>query len=169
MEKQKKLYLVRNSKIHGRGIFAAHDIAKGTRVVQYFGEKISKAESTRRAEARGTKESVWIFELNQRYDLDGKIPNNPAKYINHSCNPNCEAENDHGQIWIQSIRDIKKGDELTYDYGFDMDTFWDHPCRCGSDNCIGYIVRKDQRSRVKRIIEKSKNKKKTVLYSKKKS
>jgi SET domain-containing protein len=157
-----KLYRIRRSSIHNRGLYAAHAISKGTYIVQYFGEKITKAESYRRSVAqqrRGQKNGsgmVYIFELNQRYDLDGYRRNNPARYINHSCDPNCEAVNDRGNIWVVALRDIEPGEELTYEYGYDVEHFLDHPCRCGADNCVGYIVRRDQWTRLRQLLRKRK-------------
>ena len=89
--------------------------------------------------------SVYIFELNKKYDIDGTPKYNKARYINHSCDPNCEVEIIKNEIWICSIKKIRKGDELTYDYGyeFDKDDFRDHVCKCGSKNCIGFIISSD--------------------------
>ena len=141
----KKLSEVRESAIHGRGLYATADIAAGAAIIQYLGEKITKAESNRRAlewEERARKSGdglVYNFELDDEWDLDGLVGDNPARYINHSCDGNCEAINDDNEIWITARRAIKKGEELLYDYGYDMEHFLDHPCKCGSDNCIGYI------------------------------
>jgi SET domain-containing protein len=163
----KPLCKVDSSSIHQRGLFATCDIKAGTDIIQYVGEKISKEESTRRAleweeKARETGEGlVYIFELDDEWDLDGRLGDNPARYMNHSCDGNCEAVNAEGEIWIVARKNIKKGDELVYDYGYDMEHFLDHPCRCGADNCIGYIVREDQRKKVKKLIKgKQKNQKK---------
>ncbi len=158
----KKLYTVRESSIHNRGLFAKCSIDEGSPVIQYTGEKISKEESSRRAleweeDARKLGQGlVYIFEIDEDWDLDGQIGENPAKYINHSCEGNCEAINKDGEIWIYSIKNISKGDELSYDYGYDMEHFLDHPCHCGSENCIGYIVRQDQRIKVKKILKNAK-------------
>ncbi len=160
----KKLCEVRVSDIHGRGLYATKDIEEGTDIIQYVGEKITKKESTRRAleweeKARETGDGlVYIFELDDKYDIDGRLGDNPARYMNNSCDGNCEAVNCEGEIWITAIKDIKKGDELVYDYGYDMEHFMDHPCRCGSDNCIGYIVREDQRKKVKKLLNSKKKK-----------
>lgn len=150
------------SSIHRWGLFANCCIAKGKRIIEYTGEKITKKESERRglqqAEISQTANegSVYIFELNKRYDLDGNTPDNLAKYINHSCNPNCEAVLYRGKIWIEALRDIQEGEELFFDYGYDIASSLDHPCYCKSDNCIGYIVNKDQRQKLKRLLKKTK-------------
>ena len=160
----KSLCKIKTSEIHGRGLYATADIKEGTQIIQYVGEKITKEESKKRAlewenEARETgKGLVYIFELDNKYDIDGRIGDNPARYMNHSCDGNCEAINSEGEIWIIAIQDIKKGDELVYDYGYDMEHFLDHPCLCGSSNCIGYIVREDQRSKVKKLLKSRKKK-----------
>ena len=160
----KSLCKVKNSKIHGRGLYATADIKEETQIIQYVGEKITKKESTKRAleweeQARETGEGlVYIFELDDTYDIDGRLGENPARYMNHSCDGNCEAINYDGEIWIVARKDIKKGEELVYDYGYDMEHFLDHPCLCGADNCIGYIVREDQRKKVKKLLKAKKKK-----------
>lgn len=162
---KKALCKVEESSIHQRGLFAIRDIKEGADIIQYIGEKISKEESTKRAleweeKARETGEGlVYIFELDDEWDLDGREGENPARYMNHSCDGNCEAVNCEGEIWILARKNIKKGEELVYDYGYDMEHFLDHPCRCGSDNCIGYIVSEDQRSKVRKLLRGKKKKK----------
>ncbi|MGJ8638725.1 MAG: SET domain-containing protein [Opitutaceae bacterium] len=161
---KKSLCEVRESSIHQRGLFASRAIKEGADIIQYIGEKISKEESTKRAleweeAARKTGEGlVYIFELDDDWDLDGREGDNPARYMNHSCDGNCEAINYDGEIWIVARKDIKKGAELVYDYGYDMEHFLDHPCLCGSDNCIGYIVREDQRNKVRKLLRGKKKK-----------
>jgi len=142
-------------------VFARHDIPKGTYIIEYVGEKITKEESDRRADEtlqksqQNTKKgAVYIFELDKTYDLDGDVSYNLAKYINHSCEPNCESENIDGHIWIVTTRDIKKGDEITYDYGYDIDDYENHPCRCGASSCPGYIVAADKRNKLRKILAK---------------
>ena len=158
----KPLCKVKTSEIHGHGLYATSDIEEDTQIIQYVGEKITKEESKKRAlewenEARETGEGlVYIFELDGKYDIDGRLGDNPARYMNHSCDGNCEAINSDGEIWIVAIQDIKQGDELVYDYGYDMEHFLDHPCLCGSRNCIGYIVREDQRAKVKKLLKSRK-------------
>ena len=161
-----QLCKVAASPIHKRGLFATADIAAGTDIIQYLGEKISKEESSRRAlewEEKARKSGsglVYIFELDDEWDIDGRKGRNPARYMNHSCDGNCEAINYDGEIWIVARKEIKEGEELTYDYGYDMEHFLDHPCECGSDNCIGFIVREEQRKKVKKLLRGKKKKKK---------
>lgn len=140
------------SGIHGIGIVATKSIKKNTKIIQYIGEKITKKEGDRRSAERIKKYlnkknegSVYIFELNKKYDIDGSPLYNKARYINHSCNPNCEVDIIDNEIWIISIKQISKGEELNYDYGypFDKDDYSDHVCKCGSRNCIGYIISQD--------------------------
>jgi SET domain-containing protein len=146
------------SGLHGHGLFARRPIARGTRIIEYVGERITKAEAERREADRvarlaaGGDGSVYIFELNKRHDIDGRVGWNPARRINHSCAPNCEVENFQGHIWIVALRDLHPGEELTYDYSFDYDAWRDHPCRCGAAECPGFIVAKAQRWRVRRIL-----------------
>jgi uncharacterized protein len=159
------LIIVDESSIHHKGVFAVQDIPKGTRIIEYIGEKLTKEESDKRAdeqlaraEADPHREGlVYIFELNDKYDIDGNVPENDAKYINHSCNPNCEVDSDDEHIWIKSLRDIKKGEELFYNYGYDADDFEDHPCRCGSENCIGFIVAEEHWPEVRKQLENKKS------------
>lgn len=156
----KRYWTVRSSSIHNRGIFARCDIPNDEPIIEYIGEKITKAESARRGEALVEKSkktgcaAVYVFTLNQRYDIDGAKGKNPARYINHSCAPNCEAFIIRGRIWIYSLREIKAGEELTYNYGFDVDTWDEHPCRCGAERCVGYIVEEKQWPKLLRKLEK---------------
>lgn len=119
-----KLIQVKRSGIEGYGLFARKRIPKGMSIVEYTGEKVSKGEAERRSK---DNDKVFLFELNDKYDIDGASNGNEAKYINHSCRPNCESVNyDDKEIWIEAIRDIEEGEELTYDYcieGFE--------CNCG--------------------------------------
>ena len=94
---------------------------------------------------------VFIFELNSRYDIDGYYKYNTARYINHSCNPNCEVEVINNRIWILSNKDIRKDEEFSYNYGFSYDSdFKEHPCRCRSLNCVGYILSKEHWKKIKK-------------------
>lgn len=155
---------VRSSGIHNRGLFAARDIPQGEQIIEYLGERISKEESKQRAldwdkKARKVGEGlVYIFEINDEWDLDGNVDYNPAKYSNHHCEPNCEAINYDDHIWLVAAQDIPKGTELTFDYGYAIDSFLDHKCKCGAPSCCGYIVRRDQRWRVRRLVNAAKRK-----------
>lgn len=150
-------FKIARSSIHGRGVYAREIIPDGTRIVEYTGERITKAEAERREEqrlarqARGGDASVYIFILNRRHDIDGRTPRNPARLINHSCAPNCRVETIRGRIWIIARREIEAGDELTFDYGFSFREWPGHPCRCGGPRCPGFIVASDQRWRLRRI------------------
>ncbi|MEO6033896.1 MAG: SET domain-containing protein-lysine N-methyltransferase [Verrucomicrobiota bacterium] len=126
----------RTSSIHGTGCFASAKIRRGQRLIQYLGEKISKAESLKRCEM----ENVYIFTLDDNFDLDGDFGENPAKFINHSCSPNCEANLTDGKIWITSLRAIRPGEEITFNYNYEWADYKEHPCRCGASDCVGYIV-----------------------------
>ena len=91
------------------------------------------------------KKQFILFNINKRYDLDGDFKYNTARLINHSCDPNCEVYGTGLKVWVYAIRDIKKGEELTYDYGFSFDEdYKDFPCKCKSKNCVKYIVRSSQ-------------------------
>ena len=124
---------VGTSHIAGKGLFAAQDIKKGTRIIQYLGAKIAKEESTRRL-AQG---NAYIFAFNERYDIDGKTLKNTARYINHSCDPNCRVESTTRTLWIVALRDIAEGEELSYNYGYDAKKY---VCTCGAKHCCGYIL-----------------------------
>ncbi len=133
---QTDLLVFRPSSIHGLGGFAKTRIGCGTRVMEYVGERISKSESLLRCQ----ENNEYIFTLNEEQDLDGNVAWNPARLINHSCAPNCEAELQDDRIWIVAARDIAAGEEITFNYGYDLADYQDYPCRCGSANCVGYIV-----------------------------
>jgi SET domain-containing protein len=129
---------VHTSRIAGLGLFAAQEIKKGTRIIQYIGERIDKDEGTKRL-AQG---NAYIFTFNDRYDIDGKELRNTARYSNHSCDPNCDIALTTRTIWLVALRDITDWEELTYNYGYDFDpaTYRDFPCHCGAKNCCGYIL-----------------------------
>ena len=147
---QSDLCEVRGSDIHGSGVYATQKIGKEERIIEYIGELIDKDESEKRAHAQHAKSvdsgdaAVYIFTLSKKWDIDGNVPWNTARLINHSCDPNCEAWIIGRRIFIYSLREIKAGEELTFDYGFDVDCYEDHPCRCGRPGCIGYIVSRSQ-------------------------
>lgn len=138
--------MIRESKVHGNGVFARGDISEGTRILEYLGEKITKKESDKRGWAqfevaqKTGDAAVYLFILNKKYDIDGNFPWNDARLINHTCEPNCEAEVIRGKIWIVALRDIADGEELGFNYGFDLENYEDHPCRCGTSSCVSFIA-----------------------------
>jgi SET domain-containing protein len=138
---------LRDSGIQGLGAFARKDIPKGTRIIEYVGEKISYAESDRRyPDERDERHHTFLFTLNSRWIIDAAFDGNDSRFINHSCDPNCDAYIERGRIWIESIRRIPAGAELTYDYQYEyLDDYTDedlafYACRCGAPNCRGTIV-----------------------------
>jgi SET domain-containing protein len=130
------LVCFRISAIHGTGGFASQDISAGARVIEYVGRRIDKQEALRQCEL----ENPYIFDLDDQHDLDGNVDWNPARLLNHSCVPNCEAEEHEGRIWIVALRDIAKGEEITFNYNYDLQDYREHPCRCGAGGCVGYIL-----------------------------
>jgi len=152
---------IRDSPLHGRGVFARAPIAAGTRLLEYTGERIRKAEALRRCQAG----NVYLIGLDDVWDIDGAVGENPARFINHSCAPNCEAlieeevtlqlgkaaprqprelncqgMSSASHIFIDAVRDLAAGAELTFNYGYDLVNYHEHPCRCGAADCVGYMV-----------------------------
>ena len=126
IKKQEPLVAVKRSKT-GLGLFATQPIKKDELIIEYVGEIVSSEEGTRRAER-----TMYIFAVDERYDIDGSMRSNIARYMNHSCRPNCEAENDRGRIFIRARRNIAEGEELTYDYGREYfeDFIKERGCKC---------------------------------------
>ncbi len=150
---------LRVSPIHGTGVFAVRGIKAGTQVLEYKGEKITKTESLRRSGVRraaNAEAPVFLFELDADFDLDGDVPDNPAKFMNHSCEENCEVVRTAGKLWIKALRDIVAGEELTFDYGFSPESFFEHKCRCGAKHCLGYIVARHARLKIRTLLARSK-------------
>lgn len=151
-----KKYFRKKSGINNWGLFASKSIRKGEKVIEYKGKKYTHKQVDENDKFDNSK-AIYLFTLNDKYVLDGDTNTNTAKYINHSCDPNCDVDIIKGKIWISAIKDIKKGDELSYDYGFGYDKdFRQFPCKCGSKICCGYIVRDDQRWRINRKFAKTK-------------
>jgi len=160
---------IKSSGIHRHGVFAKKDIPKGLRIIEYTGRKISKEEGDRILKETFHKHQMdpenhagtYIFELDDMWDIDGDTSDNDAKYINHSCNPNCKMDITNGEIWIYAIKDISKGEEITYNYGFEINEknlydFEEQECRCGSDNCVGYMLDEDAWPRMRELLAKKK-------------
>ena len=111
-------------------------IASGARVIEYVGERIDKRTSLERCR----QGNHCLFHLDENWDLDGDVPWNPARLLNHSCAPNCDAELIDGHIWMVARRAIGAGEEVTFNYGYDLTDYREQPCRCGSPACVGFIV-----------------------------
>jgi SET domain-containing protein len=118
----------RRSKIHGWGVYATRPIAKNTRIVDYAGEKISNAESLKRERRYIKRGHIWCFKLTNRTVIDAGVGGNIARYINHSCRPNCYVHIADGVIWIRAARTIPRGQELTYHYNTEGEAHI--ACRC---------------------------------------
>ncbi len=148
-ELETELISFKNSPIDRLGAFARKKIPRGARLIEYIGERIDKAESARRCEA----ENYYIFTLDDDWDIDGDKDWNPAKYINHSCAPNAEAQIVDGHIWIYALCKIEPGEEITFNYGYDLENYKDHVCRCGARTCLGYMVAEELFDEVRKINE----------------
>ena len=140
------LYEVKPSRIHGTGVFARVNIAADQRVLEYLGERVTKEESLRRREL----DNFFVFTVTDEFDIDGAVDWNPARFINHSCAPNCEAQMEEERIWIIALRDISASEELTFNYGYDLQDYEDHPCACGAATCLGYMVAEEYFEDVRR-------------------
>ena len=146
----KKLYKIKKSRIDNRGLYAATNIKKDTKIIEYKGKIITVKETETNPKFDNDK-AIYLFNLNKKYDLDGDFKYNTARLINHSCDPNCEVDGVGLKLWIYAIKDIKKNEELTYDYGFSFDKdYKDFPCRCGAKKCVGFIVNSQSRWRIKK-------------------
>ena len=150
------LYKVKKSNIDKKGLYATKNIKAGTKIIEYIGKLISKKETETNPKFDNEKD-IYLFNINNKYDLDGDYTWNTARLINHSCNPNCEVEGKGLKVWITSIKDIKKNEELSYDYGFSYskDDLKNFICKCGSNNCCGYIVREESRWRINKKFKKN--------------
>ena len=145
-----KLYKIKKSKIDKNGLYASRNIKKGTRIIEYKGKIITAKQSELDPKFDNLK-AIYLFNINKRFDLDGNFKFNTARLINHSCDPNCEVDGVGLKLWIYALKDIKKNEELTYDYGFSFDEdFRNYPCRCGAKNCAKYIIREGSRWRIKK-------------------
>lgn len=140
---------VRNSPIHGRGVYAVKPIKKGTRILEYVGERISHAEADRRFWKKGQDDGhTFLFVVNHKTVIDGTHDGNDARYINHRCAANCETVTEGNRIFIDAMTNIKAGEELGYDYQLTWDSGDDpeelklYDCRCGSKNCRGTMLDK---------------------------
>ena len=138
---------IRTSGIQGRGAFATRPIRKGTRIIEYVGERISHAEADRRyVDEDMDRHHTFLFTVNSRVVVDAAVGGNEARFINHSCDPNCEAVIERGRIYIDALCNIPVGAELCYDYAYEWTADEDpgaearYPCRCGARECRGTIM-----------------------------
>jgi hypothetical protein len=138
---------VRRSRLHGRGVFALRRIRKGTRVIEYLGDRVSHREADQRYGHKGIEDNhTFLFIVDRAVVIDGGANGNDARFINHSCDPNCESLIDDRRVFIEAVRTIRPGDELTYDYQIGRDKE-DPPnvdeiyaCRCGAGGCRGSML-----------------------------
>ncbi len=145
-----KLYKIKKSNLDNKGLYASKNIKAEQIVIHYKGKLVTKKEVEKNPKFDNDK-AIYLFNINNRYDLDGDFEYNDARLINHSCNPNCEVNGKGLKLWIFALRDIKKGEELSYDYGFGYDEdYKQFVCKCGAKNCVGYIVREGSRWRIKK-------------------
>ncbi len=151
--KTQSAYRVRNSSIHGRGVFATRSIRKGTTIIEYRGDRTTWATASRRPDSDpANPHHTFIFELNDGNVIDAGLRGNAARWINHSCDPNCETyEDDRGRVFIEARRKIRAGEELTYDYQLSVDgrigrkAREAYACRCGARNCRGTMLTRQTR------------------------
>jgi hypothetical protein len=141
------LFEVRASPLHGLGVFALRRIAQGTRVIEYLGERVSHAEADRRYESKGADDNhTLLFIADDNTVIDAGVDGNEARFVNHGCEPNCESVIEGSRVFIDAIRAIAPGEELTYDYQIqreaddppDIDVIF--ACRCGHPGCRGTMM-----------------------------
>jgi SET domain-containing protein len=143
------MFEVRASAIDGQGAFALRRIRKRTRIVEYTGERITPADADARYDDDGDDNHTYLFTVDKRTVIDATHTGSDARFINHSCEPNCEAIDDGGRIFIEALRDIAPGEELFYDYGYELDEPLtpalrkQYPCYCGTEHCRGTILAVD--------------------------
>jgi len=172
-----ELIEVRRSDVHGLGVFAAKRIPKGTRIIEYVGERVSHDEADRRYEEKDANDShTFLFIVDSKTVIDAGVDGNDARFFNHSCDPNCESTVEKRRVYIEAVRDIEAGAELTYDYQIQRED--DDPdnidevfaCRCGFPQCRGTMLWPTERKpKRKKAQKKAKTvaKKKTTAASKK--
>ena len=144
---RRPLYRVRRSRVHGLGVFATRRIRKGTRIVEYLGERISHREADHRHAAKSPDDNhTFLYIVDRGVVIDAGVNGNDARFINHGCDPNCESVTEDRRIYIEAIQTIQPGEELKYDYSIGRDR--DDPpnideiyaCRCGAGECRGTML-----------------------------
>lgn len=140
---------IRSSPFQGLGVFATERIAAGVRLIEYAGERLTPAEADERyPDVAGERHHTFLFAIDDDIVIDAAVGGNDARLINHSCDPNCDAVIDDGRIWIETIRVVESGVELTYDYAYVLDERHSpaakrrFPCHCGATTCRGTILAK---------------------------
>jgi hypothetical protein len=138
---------VRRSGIHGRGVYATRRIVRGTRIVEYGGDRISHEQADERYAAQGQAGGhTFLFVVSDRVVIDAGVGGNAARFINHSCDPNCETVIEDERVFIEATRVIRPGEELSYEYGLtwestdDPDELANYACRCGTVRCRGTML-----------------------------
>jgi SET domain-containing protein len=152
----KPAIIVRNSPVHGRGVFAARNIAADTFLIEYEGERISEKKAAKRHGLDPENPfHTFFFSLESGKLIDGGVDGSDARWINHACEPNCEAREEKGRVYIYSLRDLKRGEELNYDYGLILDERQTkalkkaYECRCGAPSCRGTMLAKPEKKKKK--------------------
>jgi SET domain-containing protein len=140
---------IKSSPIQGLGAFATERITRGTRLIEYAGERLTPAEADARyPDDDAVRHHTYLFAIDDDVVIDAAVNGNEARFINHSCDPNCDAVIDDGRIWIETIRDVEPGEELAYDYAYTLEERHTpaakkrFPCHCGSVRCRGTILAK---------------------------
>jgi len=147
--------VVRRSRIQGRGVYAGRDLAEGERIIEYTGKRISGAEADKLCDDEAmSRHHTFLFAVDDDVVIDATKGGNEARYINHSCDPNCESVIVRGRVYIDAIRAIAAGEELVYDYWYVTDddyTLADlrriYPCRCLAASCRGTLARPPRKRR----------------------
>jgi len=146
VQRAPRRFVVCKSGIHGKGVFAATEIPKGTRIVEYKGKRLTPAEADAQYGPNDPSAIILLFSTDASTVIDAAVGGNSARFINHSCSPNCEAVEENGRIFIESLRRIKPGEELSYDYHLELDAKERrkskqlYPCHCGSRRCRGTLA-----------------------------
>ncbi len=162
----------RRSGVHGKGVFALHDLAEGETLIEYIGEVITWKEALRR-HPHDPKDPnhTFYFHMDEKHVIDAKHGGNSSRWINHSCKPNCEADETDGRVFIKALRNIKAGEELFYDYGLIIDAKYtpkllaEYPCWCGAKSCRGTLLapkdkkeKSDKKAAKKKALKKAEKK-----------
>lgn len=153
---------VRHSQVHGNGVFATRKIAAGARIIEYQGKRISEKQAEKRfGQDPDNPHHTFFFSLEGGKLIDGGDEGNDARWINHSCEPNCEAQEEKGRVYIHALRDITRGEELNYDYGLVIDGKMSkalkkaYECRCGSESCRGTMLAVKKKKKKKKKAAKN--------------